>query len=370
MPKHWILVGLLLLPISTVHAQTAPADPAASDRSGIESIPLEIGSSALKSTTSDRLSLTLTFSPDAPTQVQDERDLALLPGRNTVEIEGIPAQLDLSALYWTLPEARRLIRLRADADRLEAEIFANEAGSRPIRLRYDLPHLHWQVDYRLILPAASSARLQRFLTLVNETDQAFANPQIILTSPFGEWITLDLASTINPRSQLRQPLGEPLSVSTHAQLVAQGKADAVISETLRRPVEQRITLDAFDPQWPVGRVTIEQEMPDGRFTVLGNGTHSAVVSSFQDASVTRTLVNIEPADADEVQLDWRLIIQNREPQPMTLRLEENLDPRWAVVDGSGDWSRTGATLYREVTIAAEDSEEIRFSVRGPLNPSD
>ncbi|MBS3786273.1 MAG: hypothetical protein KGY57_05620, partial [Gammaproteobacteria bacterium] len=337
----------------------------------------------LRSTAGDRIALRIALFPTGPAHVSDQRDLALLPGRNTVQIEGIPSGIDLTGLHWTLPEDRTLIRLHANTDQLEAELFAGDAGSRPLTLRYALPELNWQVDYRLVIGDASNesqtAQLSRFLTLINETDQAFATPDVILNSPYGEWINLSLNSTLAANSQLRQPLGSPVEASVTTRLVTRGRADTIIAHPSQYPAEQRIQFNASDLQWPAGNIEVAQELPDGRMAtsrqtqlsaVTGDGQAFATIPSASDVNVTKVLEGIEQKGADEIQLNWALTINNDESQPITLLLEEQLDPRWAIEKATGDWRRAGGLIYREISIDAGSSEQIELQVRGPFNPQD
>lgn len=381
MHRHWIFISLLLLPMQSIHAQTAPADTADNTGSAIESIPLEMSPGELRSTPGDRIAVTISLFSNGPTQVTDQRDLALLPGRNTVQIEGIPSQTDLTQLHWTLPEDRSLIRLRANDEQLEAELFASEAGSRPLTLRYALPQLQWEVDYRLVMsdPATDSQapQLFRFLTLINQTDQAFATPEVIVNSPYGEWINLALSSTLAPNGQLRQPLGAPVDVSVTTQLVARGRADVIDVTSLRYPAEQRIAFNDIDLQWPAGAIEVAQELPDGRMAIArqsqlsapnANGQAFTIIPSRSEVAVIRTLENTEQEGANEIELTWRLSVNNAESQPVTVRLEEQLDPRWVITKAAGDWQRTGGVIHREVSIDADSAEEFELSVRGPFNP--
>ena len=383
MHRHWILISLLLLPIHGINAQTAPANTADNAGSAIESIPLDMSPGELKSTAGDRLALRIELFPTGPAQVIDQRDLALLPGRNTVQIEGIPSSINLSQLDWTLPEDRSLIRLHANTNQLEAELFASEAGSRPLTLRYALPELRWQVGYLLVLgdssAEAQTAQLSRFLTLTNEADQAFATPDIVLNSPYGEWINLSLSSTLAANSQLKQPLGSAVDASVTMQLIARSRADTINVHPRRYPAEQRIQVNAMDLQWPTGAIKVAQEMPDGSMAisrqtelsgVSANGQAFATIPSASDVNVTKVLEGIEQKGADEIQLNWALTINNRESQPITLLLEEQLDPRWAIEKATGDWQRTGGLIYREIRIDADSSEQVELQVRGPFSPQD
>lgn len=379
MVRHWIYSSLLWLPLGTALAQTAPADTSAADRPVIESIPLETGAASLRSTPSDRLSLTLTLSPDGVTQVYDQRDLALLPGRNTVRIEGVPSQVELTRLRWDLPAERSLIRLHATAEQLQATLFADEAGSRRFGLRYPIPEIDWQIDYQLTFDEDDTANIQRFLTLANHSDQAFANPEVVIKSAHGEWINLRMGGTLAAHSRLKQPLGERMPVSATTQLLVRGRADQLAKRPLRQTVEQRIILNEVDLQWPAGPIEVMRPQPSGQVIMSGQTSLSApdanaqavtVIPIERDIAITRTLEGVSSEGTEQVQLNWRLQIHNRESQPVTLLLEEVMDPRWALVEAGGQWSRTGHIHSREIQIEAGSVEEIEISVRGPFIPED
>lgn len=386
--RHWLTgVGLAgaLMSAGPVLAQSddpdrtrsAPADGSAGE---FESAPLQAGSDRLLSTAEDRTGLTIQLPADGAAMWMDQRDLALLSGRNQVAFQDLPADLHPDSLDWstdTLPELTRLRRVQpaqADAPHWRGEVFIEEGGSRRLRLSYATPGLSAAIHYRLRLDGATEAEageLTRIVTVHNDRREPVPAADLTAVNARGEAVALGPIDGLEPGSALQHLADEPMAVEVTPTLIARAQGDQPIAAPDVATVARHWTIAGFDApvdgasvrvftneqggQTPLGRGRFQATAADGEATLTA-GVSSAV-------RIERLQADYRNRGAEGTEIAWRLGLSNTTDRPQTVRLDERIDGAWTIVEGEDDWQRVPTGLQRTIELDGGERREVGYRIR-------
>lgn len=381
--RHGLIALLLMTAMASATAQTAdpaspsPADP---DDPGIEASPLPPGSDRLRSTADDRRSLTITIPVSGPAQVMDHRDLAVLSGHNRLEIDDLPAGLIPGSLHWsldTLPELTRLRRVTADNDeataRWQGMLFMEAGGIRELMLSYRLPGLTAEAGYQLVLAEneASAGVLQGTTTLHNQTGATLENPRVRHDRPGEVGIELGRIGQLAHGEALRMAHADIAEVEVRHTLVARGEGDRPHSRPIPAMVSHGWVLQgvpAAAADAPVAVIIGESNQRQtaagqSRLSLTAETGEARVVAGASDAvQVMRHTEAYAPARGGDVEIGWRLVLDNPGDRVRELTLEESLAEDWVLLEGDDDWQRTASGLTRTLTLEAGEQRTVNYRI--------
>ena len=383
--RRWLMALLFVCIIPPASGQergdnavtTAPMEGAVER---LEATPLPSGSDRLPSTADDRRSLTVTIAPDGTAAFVDRRDLALLAGRNQLEIRDLPASLLPETLYWsidTLPELRQLRSLPQTADdaapRWQGALLVETGGSRIMTLSYRAEGLSATTDYRLLLetPQAARASLQRATTVHNATGMPLRNARLVMAGAEGGQTELARIRNLPADARLRIRDAAARTVAVSHALISRAQGDQPRRHPAPAPVQHHWTLDGAavasfgapvevlitgdDDMQIAGRGIIQPAGEAKRATVVA-GSSAAV-------SVQRLQAHYEHIEQGTIEIAWRLQIENHSDTAHTLMLEERIGGSWALLEGDDDWQRTPTGLARRLELAPGEAREVGYRVR-------
>ena len=377
MIRHALTVLMLMGAIQPAPAQqAADPSPATTGEQALETMPLEVGTDALTSTAGDRLSLQVHVPADGPALVVDQREVALLAGRNRIRLRDLPDSLQALSLHWQLegtPGPDRLTRVYGDMDIWQAELFVETGGSRRLTLTYLVDDLNRGLDYRMVLPADESqapARLSSVVTLDNRTGADLGGARLSLDRIGGGVMTLAVGVQWPTNTRLRIRPEPSASAAVERSFIIEARGDLPADAPWRPDVQHLLMLDALkDPpasDMPVTLVTAgnpPRPLGEGRFMTMRDGA-SAVIGGSSDA-VTARRVQAAYLDEGEGEIDiaWRIELHNRDNDDHRITLIERIDGGWLLEEGEDEWQRTPTGLIRQINLAAGERREVGYRIR-------
>ena len=381
--RHGLIALLLTTAMASATAQTsdpASPSPAGPDDPGIEASPLAPGSDRLRSTADDRRSLEITIPVSGLAQVMEHRDLAVLSGHNRLEIDDLPAGLIPGSLHWsqeTLPELTRLQRVTADTDeataRWQGSLLMEQGGIRDLMLGYRLPGLTAEAGYQLVLAKneASTGVLHATTTLHNQTGASLENPRVRQDRPGEAARDLGRIGQLAHGDALRITHSDRAEVEVRHTLVARGEGDRPRSSPTSATVShgwvlQGVPATAADA--PVAVIIGEGDQRQtaagqSRMTLTAETGGGRVVAGASDAvQVMRHTEDYAPARDGDVEIGWRLVLDNPGERSRELTLEESLAEDWVLLEGDGQWQRTASGLTRTLTLEAGEQRTVNYRI--------
>jgi len=391
MLRH-VLVTLLLISPTLVWAQgdsARPANPtpATPNAAAIDSQPLLAGSERLVSDAQDRLSLAVELSTQTPAQFTDQRQLALLSGRNTIAFADLPATLLAPSLYWhspTLPELRALSTEPTQGDDQapvwQASVFVETGGNRSTRLYYQAEGLDWQSSYQLRWTKGSNeGQWREAIAIRNQTGIDLSGAQFTAVNDFGQRRALGRIPSLPSGMRWRALVGDPQSLTLTPMLVAKAPASGPQPGAQQAPVERRLAVDSEQSEaigFAAGPVSVIHDQGDETTALAQTQWQPSQRGSVLEiAAGMSTAVRVERLQvdyryqADGIENAWRITLGNTTDQTQNIRLEEVIQGRWQIEEGEADWQRTATGLERRITLAAGERREVGYRIRQRPTPS-
>ncbi len=381
----WLLAGLLLMPLAaaaqTATNQTSAAPAAERDQQAIQASPLTAGSDQLSSTAADRTRLAITLPRNGPALWVDERDLALLSGRNQVAIHDLPATLIVPSLHWdaqTLPEVDRL-RTRHSNDSAQpaksvwqADLFAAQGGNRRMRLHYQSTGFAWQPSYDLALAADSDqGQLTRQVALINQTGTELTDAALTMISANGGRLIIDRLPEFAANETLQLRLAPTIPIRVERDWQTHARGDQAQFQPERSPVHARITLMDIEPSWPTGTIQVRmldtsgaQALMQGRIEPYRGGTGTSVeLAPSTDITFQRETIRSSTDGLDSQTLAWQLRLTNQTEASQSVTVIEQLSGAWTLTAGEENWTRVSEGLRQQVTLTPGESRDLSYTVR-------
>ena len=381
-----LTIGLVLAAPVLAWAQTstprpanpAPAQPSASN---IDAQPLLAGSERLVSSADERIGLAITLTADGPAHFTDQRELALLSGRNSVAFADLPTTLLPATLYWqtaTLPELRALSATPTVVNRQaapwQAELFVESGGNRTATLNYRASGLNWQSSYELrLINGSDQAQWREALVINNQTGIDLSGAQFTATNALGQTHRIGEIHSLRPGTRWRGMRGEAQSLTLTQQLVAQASANGPQPDRQQVPVQQRVLINAEQAAvigFSAGPVAVMSER-SGVASPMGQTQWQPQQRSGAielDAGLS-TAVEVERLQvdyrhlADGIENAWQIKLHNPTDSEQTIRLEEHIEGAWQIEAGEADWQRTATGLQRRISLAAGERREVGYRIR-------
>lgn len=377
MIRHALAVLLLAVGVQSAPAQqTAEPSPAMEGERALEAMPLEAGTDALTSATDDRLSLQVRVPADGPSLVVEQREVALLAGRNRIRIRDLPQTLRDLSLHWQLDgpsEPVRLSRISRDASAWEADLFVEAGGSRRLTLTYLVDGLNRGVDYRMALPAQDTetpARLTAAVTVDNRTGTDLDNARLSVALGNGGMTHLEAQGPWPSNTLLRIRPKPPTRVAVEQSLVTQARGDLPAESLWRPAVQYLLEIEALEqppaPDTPVTLVTTDnppRPLGEGRFATTAEGMPAVIGGNSDAVTVRRVQAAYRDEGEGEIDIAWRIALHNRDNEAHRITLVERIDGGWTIEEGEDDWRRTPIGLSRVVDLAAGERREVGYRIR-------
>ena len=372
-----ILLGACLLTLGLPLAlaqQAADPAPARSGEPALEAMPLAPGSDALTSSAEDRLSLAIRVPVDGPALVVEQREIALLAGRNQIRIRDLPAAVTDPGLHWQLDGMAGPRRLsRAGSGAWTTTLFAETGGSRQLTLSYAVDGLERELDYRIVLPAAGSAdsaRVTAAMTLTNRSGADLGGADLSVVRNDGTTTRIATGPQWPDQGRLRLRPGPGASVSLERSLITTARGDLPLASAYLAPVRHHIALgDLPVPPAPDTRATLlgagnpARPLGTARLVPGANGGTTLIGGRSDALSVRRVQAAYRHGTEGGIDIAWRIEVHNRSGQRQRLHLVEQIDGGWRVEAGEDDWQRTPTGLQREIELAADERRELGYRIR-------
>ncbi len=388
----FLLIGAATMAPAPVLAQTGTGvstTPAADAPEQITAAPLQAGSDRLLSTADDRRGLHIRVPARGPAAFTDQRELAVLAGRNRVEIQDLPATLIPETLYWsgaTLPELGRLKRgagsdsaggaEQADdaAGPWRGDLFIEDGGSRRLTLHYHATGVTLDSDYRLQLaagPDSATGELERAMTLHNRTGTALTDATVSAANLQKTDSTPLRVNALAAGATLRIVEDAPARVAVRHELMSRAAGHLAQSAPQNAAVMHRWLLTDLPPGAAGAPVTVVWAGPSGSAQVdrsqlePTNGEADAAITAGRShgVAVRRLQAFYRNEGGDGTEIAWRLRLTNTQSAPQMLLLEERLPGAWTLLEGEDDWQRTPVGLQRRIELAAGEEREVGYRVR-------
>jgi len=377
MIRYALAVLLLAVGIPSAPAQqAADPSPATDGEQALEAMPLEAGTDALTSTADDRLSLQLRVPADGPALVVDQREVALLAGRNRIRIRDLPRTLRDLSLHWHLDgpaEPARISRISRDASAWEADLFVEAGGSRRLTLTYLVDELNRGLDYRLALPVGDQdawPRLTAAVTLENRTGADLGNAGLSVALNGDGMTRLQAQGPWPPNTLLRIRPEPPTQVDVKQSLITQARGDLPAESPWRTAVQYLLELEGLEhppgADTPVTLVTADnppRPLGEGRFATTIDGTPAVIGGGSDAVTVRRVQAAYRDEGAGEIDIAWRIELHNRDRIDHRINLIERIDGGWTIEEGEDDWQRTPVGLSRQLDLAAGERREVGYRIR-------
>lgn len=359
-------------------ANSTPAQPSAST---IDAQPLLAGSERLISSADERTRLAVMLTADAPAHFIDQRELALLSGRNSVTFADLPTTLLPASLYWrtdTLPELRALSATPSAVNRRapqwQANLFVESGGNRTATLDYRASGLDWQSSYQLrLIDGSNQGQWREAIVINNQTGIDLSGAQFTATNALGQTRRIGAINSLRPGAHWRALIGEAQNLTLTQQLVAQASANGPQPNSQQVAVRQRLLLDAEQAAsigFGAGPLAVMREQ-SGVTRALGQTQWQPQQRGGAlelDAGLS-TAVQVERLQvdyrhlADGIENAWRIKLHNRSDREQTIRLEEHIHGRWQIEAGEADWQREATGLQRRIKLAAGERREVGYRIR-------
>lgn len=377
MIRQSLSAALLVLGIQAALAQQ-PADPspATTGASALEAMPLEAGTDALSSTADDRLSLQIRIPTEGPALVVDERELALLAGRNQIRIRDLPETLRDLGLHWRLDGAaapERLTRTRPEATTWQGELFVEAGGTRRLTLTYPVDGLEPGLDYRITLPAddpQAPAEVAAAITLNNRSGADLGGARLSVARAGGAVSRLEADARWPTGSLLRIQTAPPARVAVNRSLITEARGDLPVEASWQPAVRHLVALEGFEnppavdtPATLVVAGSPPRPVGEGRFATAPDGTPAVIGGSSDAVSVRRVQAAYRDTGDRGIDIAWRIELHNRDTASQRMTLVERIDGGWRIEDGEADWQRTPTGLTRSLELAAGERREVGYRIR-------
>lgn len=377
MIRHALALLLLAAGIQPAAAQqAADASPAVDGERALEAMPLEAGTDALTSTADDRLSLQIRVPADGPALVVDQREVALLAGRNRIRIHDLPETLRTLSLHWRLggpTEPARLNRISQDTGTWHADLFVETGGSQRLTLTYLMDGLNRGLDYRIALPAdapEAPARLTSTITLDNRTGADLGDASVSVAGNGNGMTRLQVQGPWPANTLLRIRPEAPARVAVNQSLLTEARGDLPAESPWHPAVQRLMALGALgNPPAPDTPVTIvnagnpPRPLGDGRFTMTTDGEPAVIGGDSDAVMVRRVQAAYRDEGEGEIDIAWRIELHNRDTADHRITLIERIDGGWTLEEGEDDWQRTPIGLSRQVTLAAGERREVGYRIQ-------
>ncbi|MEX0387059.1 hypothetical protein [Spiribacter onubensis] len=377
MIRHALAVLLVTVGIPTAPAQqAADPSPAMDGEQALEAMPLEAGTDALTSTADDRLSLQVRVPVDGPALVVDQREVALLAGRNRIRIRDLPRTLRDLSLHWHLngpAEPTRVSRISRDASTWEADLFVEAGGSRRLTLTYLVDGLNRGLDYRMAVPAGAQgagARLTAAVTLENRTGADLGNADLSVALNGDSMARLQAQGPWPSDTLLRIRPEPPTRIDVKQSLITQARGDLPAESPWRTDVQYLLELQGLEhppgPDTPVTLVTADnppRPLGEGRFATTIGGRPAVIGGGSNAVTVRRVQAAYRDGGEEEIDIAWRIELHNRDRVAHRITLIERIDGGWTIEEGEDDWQRTPVGLSRQVNLAAGERREVGYRIQ-------
>jgi hypothetical protein len=352
-------------------------------------------------------------------------EMTLAPGSRTVNVDGLPTNMDPSSLIVLNADVTLLGThgFRSYQDPVSgsgASVNLDLEVSRPVEdleLVYMTTGLNWSADYSVVIARDNaSARIDGFAAITNGSGTRYEGAELQLlagTIQRGGRSRLDendframAMERVAGSPELQQAsfgdyhiytVSEPLtlwsSASRRIRLVGAARVRAEKEYTLvhnvayhgqyaeseTRPVAVGYRLhrpegtEFGDVPLPGGQVKILQRDEDGRVQLLGI---AAIANTPKDVDLslttgfafdvlgTRTQTNYRRLPDGTYESAWKVELRNKSDSDVTVQVVEQLNGDWRIVESSHSWEKLSAGAVRfQIGVPSEGETTLEYTVQ-------